>query len=228
LTRHHAEGEEFLSCIVTGDKTWVHYYEPESKRQSMEWRHTSFPAKIKFKSASSAGKLMLTLLWDMNGPILEHYQQKGDTVNSVGYSAVLEEKLKPAIRSCHRRRLSKGALLLHDNARQHTAATTVTTIQKLKSESINYPSYSSHLAPSDYHVFGTLKEALRERRFHRQTDRRGEGDSAVLASKTSKTFFFVLKYRSLSKDVKSALQRTVTTWKNYILFGSVYIMCISV
>jgi len=37
LDRYNNEGEEFLSRIVTGDETWVHHYEPESKRQSMVW-----------------------------------------------------------------------------------------------------------------------------------------------------------------------------------------------
>jgi histone-lysine N-methyltransferase SETMAR len=143
-----------------GDETWVHYYEPESKRQSMEWQHTPSPAMKKFKSAPSAGKLMLTLFWDMNGPLLEHYQQKGETVNSVRYSTMLEEKLKPAI--CSRLRLlSKGILLLHDNAQPYTAATTVTTLQKLKSETINHPPYSPDLAPSNYHMFGMLTKAMR-------------------------------------------------------------------
>jgi histone-lysine N-methyltransferase SETMAR len=60
LTRYHAEGEEFLARIVMVDETWVHYYEPESKRQSMEWRHTSCSVKKIFKPVPSAGKLMLT------------------------------------------------------------------------------------------------------------------------------------------------------------------------
>jgi histone-lysine N-methyltransferase SETMAR len=112
LTHCHVEGEQFLVRIVTGDKTWVHYYEPESKRQSTEWQHTSSPAKKKFKSAPSAGKLMLILFCDMNGLILKYYQEKGERVNSVKYSTMLEEKLKPALRSCHHGLLSKGVLLL--------------------------------------------------------------------------------------------------------------------
>ena len=39
LENFDAEGEAFLSQIVTGDETWVHHYEPETKRQSMEWHH---------------------------------------------------------------------------------------------------------------------------------------------------------------------------------------------
>ena len=43
LERYRAEGDDFLSQIVTGDETWVAYVTPESKQQSMEWRHSSSP-----------------------------------------------------------------------------------------------------------------------------------------------------------------------------------------
>jgi len=36
LNQYEAEGDIFLDHIITGDKTWCHHYEPESKRQSME------------------------------------------------------------------------------------------------------------------------------------------------------------------------------------------------
>ena len=29
----------FLHIIITGDEIWVHHYDPESKRQSMVWKH---------------------------------------------------------------------------------------------------------------------------------------------------------------------------------------------
>jgi len=56
-------------------------------------------------------------------------------------------------------------VLLHDNARPHTAAHTVETLQNLKFEVLAHPPYNPELAPSDYHLFGPLKEALRGRRF---------------------------------------------------------------
>jgi hypothetical protein len=104
----------------------------------------------KFKSAPSAGKVMLTLFWDVNGLVLEHYQESGETFNSVRYRTMLEKKLKPVIHSRCRGLLSEGALLLHDSARPHTAAGTDTAI---------HPPYSPSLAPSNYHVFDALKEA---------------------------------------------------------------------
>ena len=37
LNQYEAEGDSFLDRIITGDETWCHHYEPESKQQSMEW-----------------------------------------------------------------------------------------------------------------------------------------------------------------------------------------------
>jgi hypothetical protein len=34
-------GDGFLGRIATGDETWVHYHQLETKKASKEWRHTS-------------------------------------------------------------------------------------------------------------------------------------------------------------------------------------------
>jgi len=160
LDRYKNEGEEFLSRIVTGDETWVHHYEPESKRQSMEWKHLGSPAKKKFKTQPFVGKVMLTIFWDSKGPILEDYLEKGCTINSARYSDLLTNNLKPAVRTKHRDLLSKKVLLLHDNARPHTASHTIETINHLGFKVQEHPAYSPDLALSDYHLFGPLKNAL--------------------------------------------------------------------
>lgn len=197
LDRYGNEGDAFLDRIITGDETWIHHYEPESKRQSMEWKHPQSPTKKKFKSQPSAGKLMLTVFWDSQGPVLEHYQERGSTINSARYSEMLIDRLKPAIRSKRRGLLSKGVVLLHDNARPHTAAHTVETLQKLKFEVLAHPPYSPDLAPSDYHLFGPLKETLRGRRFTSDQEMK-EAVHAWLAAQP-KTFF--------SEGIKKLVQR---------------------
>ena len=101
----------------------------------------------------------------MHGPILVHFQAHGQTVNSANYCAMLQNELKPAICKKRGRMLSKKVLLHHDNARPHTAAATVETVQQLGFELLQHPPYSPDLAPSDYHIFGPLKEVLRSRRF---------------------------------------------------------------
>jgi hypothetical protein len=41
LLRYADEGEDMLNKIVTGEESWVHHYQPESKRTSMQWKHPS-------------------------------------------------------------------------------------------------------------------------------------------------------------------------------------------
>jgi len=72
---------------------------------------------------------MLTLFWDKRGVILEHYMPRGNTVTSTTYSDLLKDHLLPAIKFKRRGHLSTGVLLQHDNARSHTARSTVVTIQ---------------------------------------------------------------------------------------------------
>ena len=47
LDRYAKECEALLTRIVTGDETWDHNFAPESKRQSMEWKHPGSPVKKK-------------------------------------------------------------------------------------------------------------------------------------------------------------------------------------
>jgi len=103
---------------------------------------------------------MLTLFWDEQGVILEHYMPRGSTVNSAMYADLLKNHLRPAIQSKRRGLLSTGVLLQHDNARPHTARSTVGTIQDLSFECLPQLPCSPDLTPSDFHVFGPLKEAM--------------------------------------------------------------------
>ena len=187
LDHYGNERDIFLDRIITGDETWVHHYEPESKQQIMEWKYPQLPCKKKFKTQPSAENLMLTVFWDSQGPVLEHHQEKGTTINSARYSEILTDRLKPAIRSKCWGLLPKGVVLLHDNAHPHTNAHTAETLQKLKFEVMAHPPYSPDLASSDYHLFGPRKEALRDRWFALDQEVK-EMVHAWLAAKL-KTFF---------------------------------------
>jgi histone-lysine N-methyltransferase SETMAR len=64
---------------------------------------------------------------------------------------------------------------------------TVKTIQKLNFELLPHPPYSPNLAPSDYHLFDSLKKALRGRRFRSDEEVR-QAVHTWLCDQT-KTFF---------------------------------------
>jgi histone-lysine N-methyltransferase SETMAR len=76
------------------------------------------------------------------------------------YADLPKNYLRPAIKSKRCGLLSTGVLLQHDNARPHTACSTVATIQDLSFECLPHPLYLPDLASSDLHVFGPLKEAI--------------------------------------------------------------------
>jgi len=158
------EGDGFLGRIVTGE-TCVHYHQPEIKKASKEWRHTSSPKPKKFRTQPSAETVMLTVFWDEQGVILEHYMPKGYTVTNATYANLLKNHLHPAIKSKQRGLLSTGVMLQHDNARPHTACSTVAAIQDLSFECLPHLLYSPDLAPSDFHFFGPLKEAMGSKSF---------------------------------------------------------------
>jgi hypothetical protein len=94
---HAAEGEDIFNRIVTGDESWAHHYQPESKHASMQWKHPSSSSTKKFKVTASAGKVMLTVVWDSQGVLLAHFQKRGENVNSPTNCEVLL-KLRDAIR----------------------------------------------------------------------------------------------------------------------------------
>ena len=43
LKRYREEEDQFLLNIFTGDASWIHHFDTEEKRLSMEYRHTSSP-----------------------------------------------------------------------------------------------------------------------------------------------------------------------------------------
>ena len=127
LLEHHHGDPTFLERIITGDETWVYYFEPESKRRSMEWRHPTSPRTKKFKAQNSAGKIMATVFWDSQGVILVDFLPKGETINSEVYIETLR-KLKAKIRRVRPNLDMANVLLQHENACPHTRIRTMEAI----------------------------------------------------------------------------------------------------
>ncbi|XP_063215963.1 histone-lysine N-methyltransferase SETMAR-like [Bacillus rossius redtenbacheri] len=166
LLRYADDGEHFLTQIVTGDETWIHFDNEETKLQSQQWIHTFSPNKPKkFKRTFSTKKQMATVFWDHQGVLLVDFMEPGTTINAAAYCATLR-RLRQSIRNTRRGMLTSGVVLLHDNARPHSAAVTQQLLARFRWEVFDHPPHSPDLAPSDYHRFPTLKKWLGGRRFN--------------------------------------------------------------
>jgi hypothetical protein len=157
LLRYAGEGGNMLNRIVTGEDSWVHQYQLESKCASVQWKHPSSPSTKSIKITPSAGKVMFTVFSDSQGVLLAHFQKSDESVNSASYWEVLL-KLRDAIRRKCPGQLAWGVLLYHNNARPHNARATQERIQELQRELLEHPPYNPDLALSDFHRFGPLKK----------------------------------------------------------------------
>jgi hypothetical protein len=99
LACYREESDSFLQQIIAGDETWVYHCQPETKHKSMQFKHPSSPVAKKFKAQPSTGKLMLTIFWDSQGPILKTYPEQGTAVTRTAYCDMLHRGPKHAIHS---------------------------------------------------------------------------------------------------------------------------------
>jgi hypothetical protein len=111
-----------LRRIVTGDETWVHQYEPESKQESMQWHAKGTPPPRKLKVSPSARMSMATVFWDTEGILLIDYMDKGVTITGE-YYARLQEQLKEAVKEKKRGKWSKGVCCSYTTTHPFTRAT---------------------------------------------------------------------------------------------------------
>jgi len=158
LRQYNVDPAKFLRRYVTMDETLAHHFDPETKQQSKQWK------PVKFRKIASADKVLTSVFWDSKGVLMIDYLERGKTVTGV-YYAELIQKLRSAIKEKRRGKLSDGVLLHHDNAPAHTSAVVMATIRACGFELLSHPPYSADLAPSDYHVFRSLKDPLRGQRF---------------------------------------------------------------
>jgi len=149
LLHFNDHGEDFLEQIITGDEIWVHQYCPETKAQSMAWKPPGSPIIKKFKTSTSSVKMVATVFWDMHGVLLLHFSPPNETVNSASYQATLK-KIKRAFQRKRPQMSDKRMLLLHNNARPHTAHATVNLLGQWGWKILEHPPYSPDLAPSDF------------------------------------------------------------------------------
>ena len=89
LKRFRSKEDDFLSCLVTVDETWVHYYEPENKAQSLQSVGLGSP-RPKFKTQPSAGKVMATVFWDAQGVIMLDFLAKKSKITGAYYANLLD------------------------------------------------------------------------------------------------------------------------------------------
>ena len=115
--------KEFLCTYVTMDETWIHDFTPESNRQSDEWTAAGESRPKWPKMQTSAGNVLASIFWDAQGILFIDYLEKGRTINSEYYTALLVRQKEEIAKK--RPHMKKKKVLFHqDNAPYHNGKTT--------------------------------------------------------------------------------------------------------
>ena len=109
---------DLLSRLLTMNETWLYLHDPETKQQSMEWRHSCSPRPKNFRVKKSAGKVLASIFFDQDGILLINYLPKGQTINAEYYLSLLVQ-LKDILKEKRHGKFTKGGPVL---ARQCSGA----------------------------------------------------------------------------------------------------------
>ena len=81
--------DDFLPRLVTMEETWLYHYDPKTKQQSMEWRHSGTSGPKKFRVQKSTGKVLVSIFLDQDGILLIDYLPKCHTINAEYYLSLV-------------------------------------------------------------------------------------------------------------------------------------------
>lgn len=155
--------KSFLHRIVTGDEKWIYYENPKRKKSYVK---PGQPAEPSPKRDIHCAKVMLCIWWDQKGVIYYELLPSGQTIKGPLYRTQLM-RLKRAIAEKRPEYSTRHeSVIFHDdNAKPHRNPVVKTYVENVGWEPLPHPPYSPDLAPSDYHLFRSMQNALSGIRF---------------------------------------------------------------
>lgn len=153
-----------LANLVTGDEKWTLFYNVSLRG---EWRSRDEPVEPTPKAPLVQRKIMLCVWWDVKGVILYELLPSGTTVNTDVYTGQLD-RLDQAIKA-KRQEIDK-VHFLHDNAPAHRSRKSTQKLLELNWAVLTHPPYSPDLAPTDYHLFRSLQNHIKDKRFESEDE----------------------------------------------------------
>ena len=159
--------------VVTGDETWVHYFEPVRKVSNKIWATKHSKRPIIAKRSLSTKKVLYAIFFFGEGVAIKVPRKKGKSITGKYYKDVVLKKLKKYYQKRRPATGFKHVRLLHDNAPAHTSAILSAILKKEKVTVWPHPPAPpppppSDLAPCDFFLFPKLKAFLAGRKYQSQ------------------------------------------------------------
>ena len=149
-----------LDALVTSDQSWIYCYDPETKRQSSQWKHPGSIRPKKAGQSKSTHKHLMIPFFDSTGTIYMHWVPTGQTVNKEYYVEVLREFRKrfrwkrPAL-------FKAGQWHVHqNNALVHNSILVTDYLTKMGMKTVPQLHCSPDLVPCDFGYSLSLRKNL--------------------------------------------------------------------
>ncbi|UYV66332.1 hypothetical protein LAZ67_4001351 [Cordylochernes scorpioides] len=133
--------------------------DPETKRQSVEWRGQGELRPKKSRILKSRNKVLLVAFLDNKSIVHHEYLPAGQTVIKEIDSKKRPDKLN-----------NSDWILHHNNARPHTAHLVTSFLAKNGTQILSQPPYFPDIAPNYFLLFPKLKAVLKGRHFDNRDD----------------------------------------------------------
>ena len=147
--------------LYTGDESWFFYDNHVNKI----WLADDEIVPTIPKRDMNAQKIMICIFWNPHGIIVIDGAERGTSINSTFF---IDNILTPIINSEQFQKAKRWhrSFTLHiDNSRVHRSNEVKNFMQQNHLKNAPQPPYSPDLAPSDFYLFGYLKQKLKEIEF---------------------------------------------------------------
>ena len=118
--------------VVTGDETWVHYFEPFRKVSNKIWATKHSKRPIIANRSLSTKKVLYAIFFSGEVVAIKVPVKKGKSITGKYYKDVVLKKLKKYYQKWRPATGFKHVRLLHDNAPAHTSAIVTAFLKKEK------------------------------------------------------------------------------------------------
>ena len=139
--------------ILTQDESWFFFENP----RDWIWQKSTDPRQKKIRRNISSKKIMISVVWSSNGIHSITKLNQGEKFNRDFFINTVLKDLEENMKIKRPKKILKGLYLHMDNARPHCVGN---ELQKKDIKRIPHPPYSPDLAPSDFYLFGYLKNQI--------------------------------------------------------------------
>jgi histone-lysine N-methyltransferase SETMAR len=140
--------------IITGDESWVNLRNDEDFIWGEEGEERPLRARTDFHPK----RVMISVFWSTEGFHLVQPLPERGRVNADYFQ---QEILTPLHAMLQEKMTAHPVWMHYDNAPAHTARTTITKLAEFGFHKMPHPPYSPDIAPSDFYLFGYLKQLLK-------------------------------------------------------------------